>query len=98
LAGLDEVHRGRVGGESFGWAGEAETFELVKLGAEVFSGEEGAEFGVMVDEMAADGEELFALGHVDTGGDGELRGAEVEVEATAGGLFEALAGPPGGHA
>ncbi len=48
--------------------------------------------------MAADGEELFALWHVDAGGDGDFGGVEGEVEASAGGFFEPVAGPPGGHA
>lgn len=50
----------------------------------------------MLGEMTAEGEELFALGHVGAGGDDELGAGEVEVEACAGGFLEAIAGPPGG--
>ncbi len=52
--------------------------------------------GAGVGEVTADGEELISLGHIASGGDGDLDGVEVEVEAAAGGFFEARAGPPGG--
>ena len=47
-------------------------------------------------EVAADGEELLGRGHVHAGGDDGFFGAEVEVEAGAGGFFQAGADPPGG--
>lgn len=94
LAAADEVDGGIVGAEAFGRAAERQAFEGLQEGFEFFAGEDLAELGVVVDEVAADGEELLALGHVDAGGDDDFVGADVEVEASAGGLFEAGAGPP----
>ena len=48
------------------------------------------------DEMAAEGEELVAVGHEDAGGEDDLGGVELEVEAGAGGLGHAGVRPPGG--
>ena len=50
----------------------------------------------MGEDVAADGEKLLGRRHVHAGGDDDLFGAEVEVEAGAGGFFQAGANPPGG--
>lgn len=94
LAADEEVHGGRVGWETLGRAGELLAVELAHEGAEFFGGEEAAHLFVVQLEVSADGEKLFALGHVDAGGDDDLVGPDVEVEAPAGGLLEPGAGPP----
>jgi hypothetical protein len=96
LAVEEEVEGGVVGGEAFGGSGELEAIELGEGGAELFGGDDAAVVFVVVEEVAADGEELLALGHVDARGDGEGFAVDLEVVAAAGGLLEALAGPPGG--
>jgi len=98
LAAFEQVRRWVVFGEAFGRAGEE--FAVVELeeAAEIFVGQELAEFIVMVEEEGANGHELFAFGHVDAGSDDEFGSGEVEIEAAAGGFFEAVAGPPGGYA
>lgn len=53
-----------------------------------------AELLVVGFDVAANGEQLFALGHVDAGSDGDLFAGEVEVEAAAGGLFQSSPCPP----
>lgn len=100
LAAEEEVDGRVVGKEAFGRAGEGLAVDGLHELAEAGGGEETAELGVAagasVGEVAADGEELVSLGHVDPGGDGDLGGVDVEVEAAAGGFFEAGASPPGG--
>ncbi len=60
-----------------------------------FAGGKQAPHLFMMDlDMAAHGEELFSFRHIDTGGDGDLLAGKVEVEASSGGLFEALSRPP----
>ena len=51
--------------------------------------------GVVGTHPAAEGEQLFAFGHVDAGGDHDLLRADLKVEAGARGFFHAAAGPPG---
>ena len=51
---------------------------------------------MVLEEMAADGEQLFPFRHVGAGGDVHLGWADVEVKAAAGGLLQAVARPPGG--
>jgi hypothetical protein len=84
------------GGEASGRPGEAMAFELGHGCAELFGGKQAAQLGVAREQGAADGEELFGGGHVASGGDGELGGGEVEVEAGARGLLHPGARPPGG--
>lgn len=96
LAVEEEIDGGMIGRETFGGAGELEAVGLAQEGAEFSVCEELAELGVMFGDMAAHGEELVALGHEDAGGDGEAGAADGEIEASAGGLGEAFAGPPGG--
>ncbi len=100
LAAEEEVDGWVVGKEALGRAGEGLAVDGLHELAEAGSGEETAKLGVAagagVGEVAADGEELVSLRHVDPGGDGDLGGVDVEVEAAAGGFFEAGAGPPGG--
>jgi hypothetical protein len=55
----------------------------------------GAVGGVVFAHPAAEGEELIALRHVDACGDQDGRGADLQIEAAAGGLFHAAARPPG---
>lgn len=85
LAVEDEVEGGVVGEEPLGRAGEGKAVDGLHELAEAGGGEEAAEIGVAVGarggEVAADGEELFALGHVGADGDGDGGGADVEVEA-----------------
>lgn len=45
-------------------------------------------------DVTADGEELFAFRHVNAGGNDELLGSHMKVEAAPGGLFESAARPP----
>ena len=54
------------------------------------------ELVVVLGEVTAEGEKLFAIGHVNAGGDNEFRTGEVEVEAGTRGFGEAFAGPPRG--
>jgi len=100
LAAEDEVDGRIVREEAFGRAGEGLTVDGLHEFAKAGGGEETAELGVAADarvgEVAADSEELVAFGHVDTGGDGNLRRVDVKVEAASRGFFEAGAGPPGG--
>lgn len=100
LAAAKEVVGGVFFAEALGRAGEGEAFGGFPLGgkelAEFFGAGEPAELGVVLGEVTAKGEELFALGHVDAGGDDELGAGEVEVEARAGGFGEAFTRPPGG--
>ena len=91
----EEIGGGRVGREAAGRAGEGGGFQFVHGGAEFLVREQGAELGVVGGDVAAEGEELLARGHVDAGGDGDIFGADVEVEAGAGG-FRGPRGPPGG--
>ena len=51
---------------------------------------------MVVDQIAADGKELFGGGHVGAGRDDGLGGGDVEVEPRTGGLLHSAAGPPGG--
>jgi hypothetical protein len=87
---------GVVRGEALGGAGEGASVEVGEEGAEFFVGEEAAELGVVSDDVAAEGEELVAVGHEDAGGEDDLGGVELEVEAGAGGLGHAGVRPPGG--
>ena len=100
LAAEDEIDGGVVGEEAFGGPGEGLAVDGLEEAFEARLSEEAAELdvagGAGSGEVAADGEELLALGHVDACGDGDGGGADVEVEATARGLFESGAGPPGG--
>ena len=100
LPAENEIDGRVVGEEALGGAGEGLAVDGLHEPAEAGGGEVATELGVAgaagAGEVAADGEELVALGHVDAGGDGDLGGADVAVEASAGGLFEAGAGPPGG--
>ncbi len=87
LAAADEVVGGVFLAEALGGAGEGETLGGFPLGGEEltkFGGTgELAEPPVVFGEVTAEGEELFALGHVDAGGDDELGAGEMEVEAGA---------------
>ena len=100
LAAADEVVGGVVFAEALGGTGEGEAlggFPLWGEEASKFGGlGEGAELLVVLGEVAAESEELFALGHVNAGGDDELGAGEVQVEASAGGLLETFASPPSG--
>ena len=100
LAAADEVVGGVFLAEALGWAGEGEALGGFPLGGEELSESGGAgeftELLVVLGEVATEGEKLIALWHVDAGGDDELGAGEVEVEAGAGGFWEAFAGPPGG--
>jgi len=49
----------------------------------------------VIGHPAADGEELFALRHVDADGYEDFFGMDVDVEAAAGGLLHTAARPPG---
>ncbi len=104
LAREDEVLRGENvgvgGGEAAGQSGErrggAFRFKRGHMGEKFFVGEDSAEFSVVLDDVAADGQQLLRRGHVAAGGDEEFGGGEVEVEAGTGGLLHAGAGEPGG--
>lgn len=96
LAPADEFCGGVVGGEAFGVAGEGVGVVQGEAAAEAAVFEEGAELLVVVEEMAADGEELVFGGHVEAGGEDELCAAEVEVESGAGGFLHSGAAPPCG--
>ena len=49
LAAEEEVDGGRIGGKAAWWTGETIAFELVHGSAQLATGEEGVEFGVVVD-------------------------------------------------
>ena len=98
LPASGEVVSGVVFAEALWRPGKREAFRRFPL-----RGEEFAEFGgtgelaevlVMFREMSAEGEELFALRHVDSCSDHEFGAGEVEVEACARGLVQAFASPP----
>jgi len=93
LALEDEVGGGICGVEALG---TARHFDAVE-GFEALGAEGLADLFVVVEEHAADGEELIFFWHVGAGGDCDLLGVELEVEAGAGGFFKALASPPGGY-
>lgn len=83
LATEEKVHRGRVGREPFGRTCEFLAIELGHERTQFLRGEEPAQLFMVQFDMSADGEELFALGHIDSRGDDDLIGADVEVEAAA---------------
>jgi hypothetical protein len=97
--GADEFVCGIVVGEALGHACEGVALaECEGVGAGFQELLEGGAIGlVMFAHPAAEGEQLFALGHVDAGGDHDFLRADLEVEASAGGLLHAAARPPGGE-
>lgn len=96
LAAEDEVEGGRVCGKASRRALEFVAFELVHGCAEFAAGEQRAQFLVVIEQIAAHGEQLFGRGHVHAGCDDDFLGADVEVEAGAGGFLQSAADPPGG--